>query len=85
MKIGYQTLNWSASIYEKEQGEEQKENSNTQKIMDYLGNIIAILFAMSLFILLPLFLTTSIVEDVNEPIYFNIISGVSRILIFISY
>ena len=85
MKIGYQTLNWSASIYEKEQGKRRKENSNTQIIMDYLGNILAILFAISLFILLPLFLTTSIVDDVNQPVYFNIISGSSRILIFISY
>ena len=85
MRIGYQTLNWSASIYEKEQGERRKENSNTQIIMDYLGNILAILFAISLFILLPLFLTTSIVDDVNQPVYFNIISGSSRILIFISY
>ena len=86
MKIGYKTLDWSASVYEEQQNESSSTNNNKwQKTYDYLGNIFEILFAVSLFILLPLFITTYFVNDVNQTIFFNIISGFTRILIFITY
>jgi len=85
MKIGYQTLDWSANIYESEQREPQGSNSLWQNFIDYVSNFIAIIFAISLFVLFPLFITTYIVNDVNNTIAFNIISGLSRIVIFITY
>ena len=86
MKIGYQTLNWSATVFEKEnsiQGEEK--NSFFQQAMEYISNIVAIVFAISLFVLLPLYTTSVLIEDNNQPIYFNIISGFVRITIFLLY
>tara|TARA_Y100000590_G_scaffold469107_1_gene654905 strand:- start:222 stop:1175 length:954 start_codon:yes stop_codon:yes gene_type:complete len=85
MKIGYQTLNWSASIYEEEQENKKKSNSVITSIFEYIVNLLSICFAIGLFILLPLFSTGFLVEDINQPIYFNIVSGIIRIGIFLIY
>jgi uncharacterized protein YqhQ len=85
MKIGYQTLDWSAAVYEEEHNKSLAPPSTWTKTMDYIGNFIAAIFAISLFILLPLLITTYFVSDVNHTISFNIISGFSRIVIFIIY
>jgi len=86
MKIGYQTLNWSAAVFEKENNTKDAEPSSFfQRIIEYFSNIFAILFAISLFILLPLYLASILMQDSNQPIYFNIISGFVRITIFLLY
>lgn len=85
MQIGYKTLNWSADIYEEDISPNQSKKSLLQNIAESISNIIAIIFAISLFILLPLFSTTYIIEDINQPIYFNVISGIIRIAIFFIY
>ena len=86
MKIGYQTLNWSASVFEKESNVKDEEQSSLlQTIMEYFSNIFAILFSISLFILLPLYVTNILMQDSNQAIYFNIISGFVRITIFLLY
>ncbi len=85
MQIGYKTLNWSADIYEEGENDIKFKKSFFQNIIESISNIIAIIFAVSLFILLPLFTTTYIVDDINQPIYFNIISGIIRIIIFLVY
>ena len=78
MKIGYGTLNWSASMFEEE------SNSKTKKILDSLMNVIAILFAIGLFMFLPIFLTNYIIET-NHAISFNIVAGIIRISLFLFY
>jgi len=85
MKIGYQTLNWSAQVFEENNSEQKTKTSFFHNILEYCANIIAIIFALCLFILLPLFVTGLLVQDINQPIYFNIISGIVRIIIFLSY
>ena len=85
MQIGYKTLNLSADIYEEGEDPINSKKSFFQNIMESISNIIAIIFAVSLFILLPLFTTTYIIDDINQPIYFNIISGIIRITIFLVY
>ena len=86
MKIGYQTLNWSALVFEESNNDkEPKKQTFVQTLLEYVANIISIVFAMSLFLLLPLFLTGYIISDINQPIYFNIISGSIRIIIFLVY
>ena len=86
MKIGYQTLNWSASVFEKERNVKDEEHpSLLQRMMEYFSNIIAILFSISLFILLPLYTANILMQDSNQAIYFNIISGFIRIIIFLLY
>ena len=86
MRIGYQTLNWSASVYEEDQNHQEKaQESIFKNILEYCATIISILFAMFLFILLPLFLTGFFIQNINQPVYFNFVSGFIRIIIFLSY
>ncbi len=77
MKIGYGTLNWSAVMTEEEA---QKSNS----FLDGLMNVFAIVFAITLFLGLPTFITQFIVST-TDAFSFNIISGSLRITIFIIY
>ena len=86
MQIGYKTLEWSASTYEKDSYGKNKKQPTTNKGIEYLINMLSIAFGLSLFILLPLFLATFIIGDSsNKPFYFNIISGIIRIIIFLTY
>ena len=78
MKIGYGTLNWSASNFEK------KSDKKINKLIDALMNIVAIVFAISLFMFLPIF-TTKYIVATNNSIGFNIIAGIIRITIFLFY
>ena len=78
MKIGYGTLNWSASMAE----EKKSEKSNS--FLDSLMNLGAILFAISLFILLPIFSAKFIIPT-TDAIQFNIIAGIIRIMVFLTY
>ena len=78
MKIGYGTLNWSALMAEPEQSKE------SNRFFDYLMNMVAILFAISLFILLPIFVTKFIILT-TDAMQFNIIAGIFRISIFLIY
>ena len=79
MKIGYQTLDWSAQM------NEGKDLAKEKSFVDALMNFISILFAISLFIVLPLFFTFYFKDVINKPLLFNLISGVIRISIFLLY
>lgn len=80
MKIGYSTLDWSAELYE------GKKNKKENKFLDILMTAFSIFFALSLFVLLPLYSTTYFFNHIiNEPFYFNIISGGIRVAIFLLY
>ena len=78
LKIGYSTLTWSASFVDGENS--KKENIFITIIM----NFISILFAISLFLFLPLFIAGHI-TDSHNVIIFNIISGLIRITLFLIY
>ena len=80
MRIGYSTLDWSAL--------QQEESKTTQsnKIVDIAMTIFSVLLALTLFLFLPIFLTTFFFQEiVNSPLYFNLISGGMRIVIFLTY
>ncbi len=81
LKIGMQTLQWSADIAMPED-----ENAKPQsKFLESLLNLVTILFAIGLFIALPI-ITAGIVSDKeNSPFTFNLISGGIRILLFLVY
>jgi len=85
MKIGYQTLNWSATVFEEQENPQEKSQSVLSNIVEYIANLFSIVFAISLFILLPLYFSGFIVDDINRPIIFNLISGSIRIIIFLLY
>ena len=84
MKMGYQTLDWSANMQEEEQ---KKSFSPTlfSKIQDTALSLFSILFAIGLFFYLPLFFTHYIENIINQPFLFNIASGMIRITIFLLY
>ena len=79
MKIGFRTLQWSSDIAY----EEDSKSSN--KIVEYMMTFFAIIFSISLFIILPLAITTFFFEKEQMPIYFNLLSGSIRITIFLVY
>ena len=87
MKIGYQTLDWSADIYESENNNGKKnKDSILNKFFEKLLIIFSILLSIGIFLGLPLYFSSIIIPDnTNSPFYFNIISGIIRITIFLIY
>ena len=79
MKMGFGTLQWSADIAFPE------EKNSQNKFFEIIMTIFSIVFAVSLFIFLPLGLTTFLFNSEQDPVFFNIISGIFRILIFLLY
>ena len=79
MKIGIGTLQWSADIA----FPEEKQKSN--KFIDVFMTLFSILLALSLFVFLPLALTTTLFNSEQNPISYNIIAGIFRISIFLLY
>jgi len=79
MKMGFQTLQWSADIAMPEEGEK------TSPIVDALMTLISIGLAISLFFAAPIGLTTWLFDKDQDPFVFNIISGALRIFFFLVY
>ena len=79
MKIGYATLDWSAQLSD----ENHKKNN---QFLDWVMTLFSILFALSIFVFLPLYGTSYLFENIiNMPFYFNIIAGMIRIGVFLTY
>jgi len=82
MKIGFQTLQWSADISETNETE-----SKIHPILDFLLSLLSILFVLTIFVIGPLSLTSFFIEkDVNaNPVLYNILAGSFRISFFLIY
>jgi uncharacterized protein YqhQ len=79
MKMGFQTLQWSADIAMPEEGEK------TSPIVDALMTLVSIGLAIGLFFAAPIGLTTWLFDKDQDPFIFNIISGALRIFFFLVY
>jgi len=79
MKMGFQTLQWSADIAMPE------ESENVNPIIDALLTLFSIVLAICLFFAAPIGLTTWLFDKDQDPFVFNIISGVLRIFFFLIY
>ena len=79
MKMGFQTLQWSAEIAMPE------ESENTNPIIDVLMTLVSIALAIGLFFAAPIGLTTWLFNKDQDPFIFNIISGALRIFFFLVY
>jgi len=79
MKMGFQTLQWSADIAMPE------ESENINPIVDALMTLVSIGLAISLFFAAPIGLTTWLFDKDQDPFVFNIISGSLRIFFFLVY
>lgn len=81
MKMGMQTLTWSADIATPEE-DKKKEPS---KIASALSSFAAILLALVLFMAGPYWLTTKLFLVEKEAFLFNVIAGIFRITFFVLY
>ena len=81
MKMGMDTLQWSADITYPE----ENSDSVASRIVDTITTLFSILLAISLFMVLPIWLTTKLFLIDQEAILFNICSGSFRIVFFIFY
>ena len=85
MKIGYQTLDWSAETYDEENNNNKSKNSLLNSILEKIMNIFY--FRINwYFFRSSLYLSSLLIPNsTNSPLYFNIVSGLVRISIFLIY
>jgi uncharacterized protein YqhQ len=82
MKIGYQTLEWSVDV-------NMPTINKKNQFLESLVSILSILFAIGLFFGTPI-ISAYFIQDYfelpkNDTLTFNIISGLVRITLFLSY
>jgi uncharacterized protein YqhQ len=82
MKMGMSTLQWSADIT---YPEESSNNSYFSKHLNTLTTFLSISLAILLFMVLPMWLTTQLLNIEKDAVLFNLSSGTFRILFFIIY
>ena len=93
MILGMKTINYSASFYEDEEAEETKldkalnkvSGGRAEKILMGVTTAASIVIAIAVFMLLPYFLSTLLVQYIRNDSLLAIIEGIIRILIFVIY
>ena len=80
MKMGMETLHWSADI-----AMPDEKNKPKSRISDFFSSLFAIALAISLFMIVPMWLTTNLLPVEKDAILFNLASGFIRIFFFILY
>jgi uncharacterized protein YqhQ len=80
MKMGMATLQWSADIAIPEEKDKEKK-----PIVEFLSSLFAICLAISLFMILPMWITTKLLDVEREAVAFNMVSGGFRICFFVVY
>jgi len=78
MKMGMATLQYSVDIAMPEEEEQSK-------IAEFLSTIFAIGLAVTLFMVAPMWITTKFMNIEKEALWFNLASGVFRIMFFVVY
>ena len=78
--MGMSTLQWSADIAMPEE-KDKKPN----KLLDSLSSVFAIFFAITLFMIAPMWITTKLLDVEKDAVAFNMISGMFRITFFVLY
>jgi len=78
MKMGMKTLNFSVDIA-------MPEEEPQSKTGEFFSTIFAIGLAITLFIIAPMWLTTTLMDIEKEALWFNLVSGAFRIIFFILY
>lgn len=93
MILGMKTINYSASFYGDEEAEETKldkalnkvSGGRAEKILMGVTTVASIVIAIAVFMLLPYFLSTLLVQYIRNDSLLAIIEGIIRILIFVIY
>ena len=81
LKIGYSTLQWSAEICLPE----EEASKETSKFVDVLLTIFSLALALGLFFVAPIGLTSWLFDKDQDAFIFNLISGMFRVIFFITY
>ena len=81
MKLGYSTLQWSADIA----APPENPNKKQSKVSDIFTTIFSVGLAVSLFLILPMWITTNFLNVEKDALWFNLISGGFRIAFFVIY
>ena len=81
LKIGYSTLQWSAEI----SIPEEEAHKETSKFVDVLLTIFSLALALGLFFVAPIGLTSWLFDKDQDAFIFNLISGMFRVIFFITY
>jgi len=82
LKIGLNSLNYSASLLEDENSAKEKKESNSGF---YITASFSFMIAIVFFLFLPILITTKALSIEKTAFYFNIITGIIRIIFFIAY
>ncbi len=80
LKIGFSTLQWSSKIITPE-----VELNKTSKLSDILVTILSVFLALTLFFAAPIGLTTWLFDSDQDAFMFNLISGIFRVIFFLTY
>lgn len=83
MKMGVKTLNESAEIAFEEEG--AGELTTKDRILSFLGTLLALGIGLGLFFVTPIFVTGNLLHLSETAFTFNIVSGAIRILLFLAY
>ena len=80
MKMGMETLQWSADIAIPDEKDKPKN-----KFADFFSSLLAISLAITLFMIAPMWLTTKVMDIEKDAFIFNLTSGAFRISFFVLY
>lgn len=91
--LGMKSINYSASFYEDEEAEETKvdkaldklSGGNAESLLMGITTVFSVALAVGIFMLLPYFLSSLLVQYVRNDSLLAIIEGVIRIVIFLIY
>ena len=91
--LGTRALNYSASLYEEEEGKETKfdkamdkmSGGNGEKLLSGIVTVISIMLAVGIFIVLPYFISSLFESFIRNRSLMAIIEGVIRIALFLLY
>lgn len=81
MKMGMKTLQWSGEIALPEEDKGKSES----KLAATFSSLIAIVIAVGLFMVAPMWIATNIMEIEKDALFFNLVSGAFRITFFVLY
>ncbi|MBO4396558.1 MAG: DUF1385 domain-containing protein [Eubacterium sp.] len=90
--MGMGVLNYSASFYEEDDGkkknqtaEQKKKAEKKENIATVLVMIVAIIFAIGIFVIAPFFAAEALKGWISSPELRGLIEGVIRVILFIIY
>ncbi|NLM43245.1 MAG: DUF1385 domain-containing protein [Clostridiales bacterium] len=89
MVIGVKALSYSAEFFEEEEEKPDKKPTKFENFMEKnmipIAVVLSIAFSVGMFILLPTFAVSLLAPVAKKPIIMNMMEGIIRIIIFISY